>query len=102
MIFTLRPKSTDVSQKDAPGLIEVRGGCHPFLPAGNYFTNCLSDGYRKPFNESIPLTLMNHPASPGKPARFDPEFAITEARREFGEHGGVAPSIERSSTFTVM
>ena len=45
---------------------------------------------------------MNHPASPAKPARFDPEFAITEARREFGEHGGVAPSIERSSTFTVM
>ena len=33
---------------------------------------------------------------------FDPEQAITEARREFGEHGGVAPSIERSSTFTVM
>jgi hypothetical protein len=25
--------------------------------------------------------------SPG----FDPEQAITEARREFGEHGGVAP-----------
>ena len=33
---------------------------------------------------------------------FDPEFAITQVRREFGEHGGVAPSIERSSTFTVM
>jgi len=33
---------------------------------------------------------------------FDPEQAITKARREFGEHGGVAPSIERSSTFTVM
>lgn len=33
---------------------------------------------------------------------FDPESAITEVRREFGEHGGVAPSIERSSTFTVM
>ena len=33
---------------------------------------------------------------------FDPELAITQARREFGEHGGVAPSIERSSTFTVM
>jgi len=33
---------------------------------------------------------------------FDPEQAITEARREFGEHGGVVPSIERSSTFTVM
>jgi methionine-gamma-lyase len=32
----------------------------------------------------------------------DPEQAMTEARREFGEHGGVAPSIERSSTFTVM
>ena len=33
---------------------------------------------------------------------FDPEWAITQVRREFGEHGGVAPSIERSSTFTVM
>ena len=33
---------------------------------------------------------------------FDPEYAITQVRREFGEHGGVAPSIERSSTFTVM
>ena len=33
---------------------------------------------------------------------FDPERAVTEARREFGEHGGVSPSIERSSTFTVM
>lgn len=33
---------------------------------------------------------------------FDPEQAITEARREFGEHGGVTPSIERSSTFTVL
>jgi methionine-gamma-lyase len=39
-----------------------------------------------------------------KPAmnHHDPEQAITEARREFGEHGGVAPSIERSSTFTVL
>lgn len=34
--------------------------------------------------------------------KFDPEQVITEARREFGEHGGVAPSVERSSTFTVM
>lgn len=34
--------------------------------------------------------------------KFDPEQVITEARREFGEHGGVVPSIERSSTFTVM
>ena len=33
---------------------------------------------------------------------FDPEQALTRVRREFGEHGGVAPSIERSSTFTVM
>jgi methionine-gamma-lyase len=31
-----------------------------------------------------------------------PEDALQEARREFGEHGGVAPSISRSSTFTVM
>lgn len=33
---------------------------------------------------------------------FDPEQAICEVRREFGEHGGVTPSISRSSTFTVM
>ncbi len=33
---------------------------------------------------------------------FDPEQAITQVRREFGEHGGVSPSISRSSTFTVM
>jgi len=33
---------------------------------------------------------------------YDPEQALTQARREFGEHGGVAPSIERSSTFTVL
>ena len=32
---------------------------------------------------------------------FDPELAITQVRREFGEHGGVAPSIERSATFTL-
>lgn len=34
--------------------------------------------------------------------RFDPERALARAKREFGEHGGVTPSIERSSTFTVM
>lgn len=33
---------------------------------------------------------------------FDPEQSLSQARREFGEHGGVAPSISRSSTFTVM
>ena len=33
---------------------------------------------------------------------FDPENAIAQVRREFGEHGGVCPSISRSSTFTVM
>lgn len=33
---------------------------------------------------------------------FDPEQAVCEVRREFGEHGGVTPSISRSSTFTVM
>lgn len=33
---------------------------------------------------------------------FDPEQAICEVRREFGEHGGVTPSIARSSTFTVL
>lgn len=33
---------------------------------------------------------------------FDPAQAMWETRREFGEHGGVAPSIARASTFTVM
>jgi methionine-gamma-lyase len=33
---------------------------------------------------------------------FNPEKALTAVRREFGEHGGVTPSISRSSTFTVM
>ncbi|MGA6926473.1 MAG: aminotransferase class I/II-fold pyridoxal phosphate-dependent enzyme [Desulfosarcina sp.] len=33
---------------------------------------------------------------------FNPEQALCETRREFGEHGGVTPSISRSSTFTVM
>ncbi|HSO19993.1 MAG TPA: aminotransferase class I/II-fold pyridoxal phosphate-dependent enzyme [Desulfosarcina sp.] len=33
---------------------------------------------------------------------FHPEQALCETRREFGEHGGVTPSISRSSTFTVM
>jgi methionine-gamma-lyase len=33
---------------------------------------------------------------------FNPEQALVNCRREFGEHGGVAPSISRSSTFTVM
>lgn len=34
--------------------------------------------------------------------RFDPEEALVGVRREFGEHGGVTPSISRSATFTVM
>jgi methionine-gamma-lyase len=34
--------------------------------------------------------------------RFNPEHALSQARREFGEHGGVTPSISRSSTFTVI
>jgi methionine-gamma-lyase len=34
--------------------------------------------------------------------RYNPEQAMWEVRREFGEHGGVTPSIARSSTFTVM
>ncbi|OGT12390.1 MAG: cystathionine beta-lyase [Gammaproteobacteria bacterium GWE2_42_36] len=34
--------------------------------------------------------------------KYNPEEAIVEVRREFGEHGGVTPSIERSSTFTVL
>jgi methionine-gamma-lyase len=33
---------------------------------------------------------------------FNPEKAIWSATREFSEHGGVTPSIERSSTFTVI
>lgn len=33
---------------------------------------------------------------------YNPEQALLKTRREFGEHGGVAPSISRSSTFTVM
>lgn len=33
---------------------------------------------------------------------YNPEQALFETRREFGEHGGVTPSIARSSTFTVM
>ena len=33
---------------------------------------------------------------------FDPVRALYEVKREFGEHGGVCPSIERSSTFTVL
>lgn len=35
-------------------------------------------------------------------ADFCPEQALWKIRREFGEHGGVTPSISRSSTFTVM
>lgn len=34
--------------------------------------------------------------------KFNPDQALTETRREFGEHGGVTPSIERSATFTVL
>ncbi len=33
---------------------------------------------------------------------YTPELALISARREFGEHGGVAPSISRSATFTVV
>lgn len=33
---------------------------------------------------------------------FSPEQALSETRREFGEHGGVTPSISRSATFTVI
>jgi methionine-gamma-lyase len=33
---------------------------------------------------------------------FNPEQALLKAQREFGEFGGVSPSIERASTFTVM
>ena len=34
--------------------------------------------------------------------QFDPEQSMVETRRVFGEHGGVVPSIERSSTFSVL
>jgi len=34
--------------------------------------------------------------------KYNPEQAMCNIRREFGEHGGVVPSISRSSTFTVM
>lgn len=33
---------------------------------------------------------------------YNPEEALLKVRREFGEHGGVTPSLARSSTFTVM
>ncbi len=33
---------------------------------------------------------------------YNPEQALLNARREFGEHGGVAPSVSRSATFTVL
>ena len=33
---------------------------------------------------------------------YNPEQAMWSVRREFGEHGGVSPSISRSATFTVM
>ncbi len=33
---------------------------------------------------------------------YNPEQALFQAKREFGEHGGVTPSIARSSTFTVL
>ena len=33
---------------------------------------------------------------------YNPEQALSETRREFGEHGGITPSISRSSTFTVI
>jgi len=33
---------------------------------------------------------------------YSPEQALAETKREFGEHGGVTPSIAKSSTFTVM
>ena len=34
--------------------------------------------------------------------KFNPEQALQEAKREFGEFGGVCPSLARSSTFTVL
>jgi len=34
--------------------------------------------------------------------KFNPEKALQQAKREFGEFGGVCPSLSRSSTFTVL
>jgi len=34
--------------------------------------------------------------------KYNPEQKMAEAKREFGEHGGVTPSISRSCTFSVM
>jgi len=34
--------------------------------------------------------------------KYNPEQMLAKEKREFGEHGGVTPSISRSSTFTVM
>jgi methionine-gamma-lyase len=34
--------------------------------------------------------------------KFNPEKAMQRAKREFGEFGGVCPSLARSSTFTVL
>ena len=34
--------------------------------------------------------------------KYNPEQGMWEVKREFGEHGGVVPSIERASTFTVL
>ena len=34
--------------------------------------------------------------------KFDPVQAMGKIKREFGEHGGVCPSVARSSTFTVL
>lgn len=33
---------------------------------------------------------------------YNPEQALFQTKREFGEHGGVTPSIARSATFTVL
>ena len=33
--------------------------------------------------------------------KYNPEQEMIKVKREFGEHGGVVPSIERASTFTV-
>lgn len=34
--------------------------------------------------------------------KYNPEQGMWAVKREFGEHGGVVPSIERASTFTVL
>ena len=51
-----------------------------------------------PQNEIIALS----PPTEEPMTRYDPQEALSNLRHEFGEHGGVNPSIESSTTFTVI